>query len=634
MLTPITPESWVPSDGIILEPNAEAAVRSNFNTVVVAGPGAGKTELLAQRACFLLQTNSCKSQNRILAISFKKDAATNLAERVEKRCGKLLAQRFDSYTFDAFAKSLLDKFLNALPADYKPSRNYEIIFPTRDQMQEAIQELVLPPAWSDHNIYEIHAQRVLNNLCVRKLPLNNDTTLEQWAIKEIWQKWLRSSNSSQLTFPMISRLAEYLLAQNPLLVKALRMTYSHIFLDEFQDTTYLQYDLLKTAFHNSQAIFTAVGDTKQRIMGWAGALPNVFSTYCNDFQAQRLDLIKNHRSAPVLVNIQAALFEHLDPEAVPAVAAEGWKANDGICEIYLFDSHIQEAEVLARQIYEWVSLDHIDPRKIVILAKQQVDVYAREVINQLSLVGQKARVESDMQDLLSEPLIQIVLQFLRLATTERMPADWQAVVDLLLELRGCQYEEKPGKSIEIERQLAAFLQTLRNELSNVTMETCSSAVIRYILNLIVSFMGESSIKSQFPQYKRDRWYENLLNKASAILSDGYRVSPEWSQTLDNFVGENTIPIMTIHKSKGLEYDIVVFIGLEDGAFWSFRTQPHEDTCAFFVALSRAKKKVYFTFCDRRQTRRGNTQQEHQSIGSLYDLLTGAGVAVIDHRSDV
>ncbi|CUH95692.1 hypothetical protein P22_1769 [Propionispora sp. 2/2-37] len=631
MLTPIRPENWVPSDNIILEPNAEAAVRSNVNTVVVAGPGAGKTELLAQRACLLLQTNSCKSPKRILAISFKKDAATNLAERVEKRCGKLLAQRFDSYTFDAFAKSLLDKFLNALPADYKPSRNYEIIFPTRDQMQEAIQELVLPPAWSGHNIYEIHAQRVLNNLCVRKLPLNNDTTLEQWAIREIWQKWLHSSNSSQLTFPMISRLAEYLLTQNPLLVKALQMTYSHIFLDEFQDTTYLQYDLLKTAFHNSQAIFTAVGDTKQRIMGWAGALPNIFSTYCNDFQAQRLDLIKNHRSAPVLVNIQAALFQHLDPEAVPAVAAEGWKANEGICEIYLFDSHIQEAEVLARQIHEWITLEYIDPRKIVILAKQQVDVYAREVINQLSLVGQKARVESDMQDLLAEPLIQIILQFLRLATMERMPTDWQAVVDLLLELRGCQHEEKSGKNIEIERQLASFLQTLRNELGNVTMETCSSTVIRYIVNLIVSFVGESSIKSQFPQYKRDRWYDSLLNKASTILSDDYQVSCEWSQTLDNFIGKNTIPIMTIHKSKGLEYDIVIFIGLEDDAFWSFRNQPHEDTCAFFVALSRAKKRVYFTFCERRQTRRGNNRQARQSIGSLYGLLTGAGVAVIDNR---
>lgn len=179
--------------------------------------------------------------------------------------------------------------------------------------------------------------------------------------------------------------------------------------------------------------------------------------------------------------------------------------------------------------------------------------------------------------------------------------------------------------------MAAFLQTLRDELGNITMETCSSAVIRYISSLIVSFMGESAIKSQFPRYKRDHWYENLLNKASVILSDGYRVSCEWPQTLDNFVGKNTIPIMTIHKSKGLEYDIVVFIGLEDGAFWSFRNQPHEDTCAFFVALSRAKKIVYFTFCDRTQTQRGNNRQARQAIGSLYDLLTGAGVAVIDNR---
>jgi superfamily I DNA/RNA helicase len=430
---------------------------------------------------------------------------------------------------------------------------------------------------------------------------------------------------------MISRLAEYLLTQNPLLVKVLQMTYSHIFLDEFQDTTYIQYDLLKSAFHNSQAVFTAVGDIKQRIMGWAGALPNIFSTYCNDFQAQRLDLIKNHRSAPVLVNIQAALFEHLDPEAVPAVVAAGWEANEGVCEIYLFDSHIQEAGVLARQINEWVSLENIDPRKIVILAKQQVDVYAREVITQLGFVGQKARVESDMQDLLTEPLIQIILQFLRLATIERMPKDWQVIVNLLIELRGCYREDKPGKSIEIESQLAVFLHTLKDELSNVTIENCSPAVIRYTLSLIVSFMGETSFKNQFPQYKRDSWFTNLLDKTSSTLAVDYRISGEWAQSLDNFVGKDTVPIMTIHKSKGLEYDVVVFIGLEDGAFWNFSNQPHEDTCAFFVALSRAKRKVYFTFCDLRRTQRGNRRQERQTIGSLYNLLTGAGVAVIDYR---
>lgn len=630
MVMPISPEKWVPSSEIILEPTADIAVRSNFNAVVVAGPGAGKTELLAQRACFLLQTGSCQSPKRILAISFKKDASTNLAERVEKRCGKVLAQRFDSYTFDAFAKSLLDKFMNALPAEYKPSRNYEIIFPGPDQVQELIHELTLPTEWFGHTIYEINARRILSNFCGRRLPLNHNNTLEEWAVSEIWKKWLHSPNTSQLTFQMISRLAEYLLCQNPLLVKALQTTYSHVFLDEFQDTTYLQYDLLKSALHNSRAIFTAVGDTKQRIMGWAGAVPNIFTIYCTDFQAQRLDLAQNHRSAPMLVNIQAALSVQLDPAAVQAVPAENWEGNEGLCEIHLFDSYTQEAEMIAKQINEWIGRDKLDPRKIVILAKQQVDIYARELIIQLGLIGQKARVESEMQDLLTEPLIQVILRFLRLATNDRVPEDWQATVDLLIDLRGCHNEDRPEKSIQIERQLAEFIQKLKGELNTITITNCSPEIIRYTLSQIVYFIDESSFKNQFPQYKRASWFTSLLDAASRILATDYKISGNWSNSLDNFVGKNTIPIMTIHKSKGLEYDVVIFIGLEDGAFWNFRNQPHEDTCAFFVALSRAKRRIYFTFCDLRRTQRGNSRQGRQNIGTLYEILTDAGVGVIDH----
>ena len=52
--------------------------------------------------------------------------------------------------------------------------------------------------------------------------------------------------------------------------------------------------------------------------------------------------------------------------------------------------------------------------------------------------------------------------------------------------------------------------------------------------------------------------------------------------------------MTIHKSKGLEYEVVYFLGLEDSAFWSFNDQPEEDKSAFFVALSRAKSYLIFT----------------------------------------
>ena len=77
--------NWSPADGLVLEDVALNVVKNNCNHLVVAGPGSGKSELLAQRACYLLQTGECLEPKRILAISFKKDAAINLKERVEKR---------------------------------------------------------------------------------------------------------------------------------------------------------------------------------------------------------------------------------------------------------------------------------------------------------------------------------------------------------------------------------------------------------------------------------------------------------------------------------------------------------------------------------------------------------------------
>ncbi len=85
--------------------------------------------------------------------------------------------------------------------------------------------------------------------------------------------------------------------------------------------------------------------------------------------------------------------------------------------------------------------------------------------------------------------------------------------------------------------------------------------------------------------------------------------------------------MTIHKSKGLEYHTVIFLGLEDSAFWSFATQAKEDTCAFFVAFSRAKMRVLFTFSSQRTTspRHQNFPQAQKGIRALYDILRAAGV---------
>ena len=85
--------------------------------------------------------------------------------------------------------------------------------------------------------------------------------------------------------------------------------------------------------------------------------------------------------------------------------------------------------------------------------------------------------------------------------------------------------------------------------------------------------------------------------------------------------------MTIHKSKGLEYDAVYFVGLEDSAFWNFKNQPDEDRCTFFVALSPAKEKILFTFCKCHHTSK-YPKQSHDQINKFFELLKTPGVATV------
>lgn len=88
----IAVEAWQPADGLTLEPNAKlAAEEQDHCLALTAGPGAGKTEMLAQRADFLLRTGTCRYPKRILAISFKVDASRNLKDRIQRRCGLDLA---------------------------------------------------------------------------------------------------------------------------------------------------------------------------------------------------------------------------------------------------------------------------------------------------------------------------------------------------------------------------------------------------------------------------------------------------------------------------------------------------------------------------------------------------------------
>ncbi|HYG35336.1 MAG TPA: UvrD-helicase domain-containing protein, partial [Clostridia bacterium] len=333
----LKPSDWVPEGLQSLEPAAERAVKSLTNTLVVAGPGAGKTELLAQRACYLLKTGICPFPRRILAISFKRDAAKNLRDRVKLRCGEDLGRRFDSFTFDAFSKGLLDRFRQGLPVAFRPTQDYEVLLDLKKRMRQLLDSLPSPEnglttahmaAIGEQDFYDKH---FLQSPLI--LTPEAPHSVRERAAQEIWRRLVRTEHPSRIEFRMIGRLAEVILRANENILSALRATYAFVFLDEFQDTTNIHYDLTTTAFKGCGAVITAVGDDKQRIMGWAGALSGIFERFKADFAANVESLCVNHRSAPELVRMQHFLIQALDPQSPMPEPSEERANTRGECRV-------------------------------------------------------------------------------------------------------------------------------------------------------------------------------------------------------------------------------------------------------------------------------------------------------------
>lgn len=213
----IKPEDWQPQGIAALEPAAMQAVSETARSVcVTASAGAGKTEFLAQKAAYLLQTGLCRPPFKILAISFKRDAAKNLAERVRERCPADMARRFDSLTFDAFTKTLIDRFGPAIPAPLTPSPAYRIGFPRTDDYQDFLVR---------NGQRNLNTQSLAKHIANAQLPIAGAGLQPHWtqALEAWWEEAYANPDETQLAFPMVNRLAEYLLRVRPHIVQALRM---------------------------------------------------------------------------------------------------------------------------------------------------------------------------------------------------------------------------------------------------------------------------------------------------------------------------------------------------------------------------------------------------------------------------
>lgn len=506
----ISPADWTPAEGFVLEPNALLAAReTTFNVIVTAGPGAGKTEMLAQRADFLLRTGLCPYPRRILAISFKADASRNLKERVAQRCGRELAARLDSYTFHGFAKRLIDRFRPVLTGDD-----------------------ALDPD------YSVGPSRILRR---------------------------------QIEFADMVPLGVQVLSASRHARNAVRNTYSHVFLDEFQDCTNAQYQLIRQAFGQAEVSLTAVGDTKQRIMAWAGALEGIFQKFAGDFGAKPLNLYQNFRSAPRLRRVQNEMVRFMDPPA--AVPDEQIVGEDGDVEVTRYPSSSHEAEDLAERIGQWVLVDGVPASEVAVLVSRDLDYFALELMEQLSAAGIPYRNEHQLQDLLAEPATQLILDFLVVVALDREPEVYRRLLRALVDAASdeeADYRER--------RRWQRYIDSQRLAMSRqaVSVDSVNGAVRNF-----VDEVGFSRLSGMSADYEQGSRLDDVINATVDRLSSAVDASGSLPAALEGFSLDSAVRILTIHKSKGLEFHTVVVLGVEEETFWG---DPDDDADASPVAV--------------------------------------------------
>lgn len=521
-------DRWAPADNLKLEPNAlVAATEIERNLALTAGPGAGKTEMLAQRADFLLRTGTCRYPKRVLAISFKVDASQNLKARVRKRCGLELSARFDSHTFHAFAKRVIDRFRLALTG--------------KDALD------------ADYSIGQRRVQR------------------------------------QSITFQDMVPLAVTIIETSDIARNAIRHTYSHVFLDEFQDCTKEQYALIKACFLGSGAKLVAVGDTKQRIMGWAGALEGIFKTYAADFGAKPLNLYQNFRSAPRLRRMQNAMVRVMDPAA--ALDDAELPGEEGEINILRFKDATDEASYLADAITGWIEIDAIEPSEIAVLVSKQQNLYCQELRAALRKRKVPFREEDQAQDLASEPVVRLITDFLLVVAGSAQPEAYRRLLEAVVYGEGLDDEQEYRARSRWDR----FVADTRERIFTKQLNLGRDAVAKLVRKL-VDVVGRDAIVAFSADYSQgnrlDQLIEDTVIRISDLLDDG----TDLSAALAAFSADRAVRIMSIHKSKGLEFHTVIMMGVENETFWG---KIEEERAAYFVGISRAKRRLVLTVCEHR-----------------------------------
>jgi DNA helicase-2/ATP-dependent DNA helicase PcrA len=601
--------------------------------LVLAPPGAGKTEIIAQRVVRLLQEPPDGSY-RVLALTFNNRAAAAMRRRVSDRLGDE-SWRATIETYHAFYLDVLRHYGMAIGIPPEVT-----VYDTVDARIQALAQGLEEDGFimRGGELARIDAEELLNeisSLSRSLIPPNaapDRRMIGGLSVRDAYAAYdgvLRRNGAVDFD-GMLTRAYE-LLTEHPKVAEHYRRIYQFILVDEAQDTSRIQFELLRALCGDQHRNVFMVADPDQLINRWLGADRRNLERFRDDFNAREFRLTANFRCADEIVRVANALVSETDASGFQEVAALGSAKGSVTC----WSFPTEESE--AKAIVEWATstCDHglraewlapqestgVDPEEVAILSRSRV--HLRYLLAELDRRHEPYMFRAGETGPFDADLYKAVLDAIKVLAN---PRDVAMRRTLLASLPGT--SEMNSEALEglVNLEPGAFLREAagRND----------GASIGHLLDGLAQSLGIDAaaaiLATPVPEEGEDSDLGELLRADRQLLQERlerYQLSTEsrnwsWSGAVMSLVEEpradiGGLRVSTVHAAKGLEFKAVAVIGMNDGSFPDFRSvdSPEDEASErrlAYVAVTRAARALVLSRPRSRITRFGTSRPQEES----------------------
>ena len=608
----------------------EAVLHPKGPCLVIAGAGSGKTRVLTYRIAHLIKQGI--DPFSILALTFTNKAAKEMKNRIEGIVGTEARSLWMGTFHSIFARILRTE---GYKIGYPP--NF-VIYDTQDSknlIKAIVKEQNLDPKLYKENFVFNRISNAKNRL-ISPLEYKNNPILQEEdssslrpMIGEIYKIYSeRCFKSQAMDFDDLLFNTNTLFSEHVDILNKYQQLFQHVLIDEFQDTNYCQYLITKRLASVSRNIFV-VGDDAQSIYAFRGAEIRNILKFEDDFDdLKTIKLEQNYRSTKTIVNAANSVIEKNKSK----ISKEVWTDNeDGeLISVKKSFSDNEEGKIVSNLIFEEKNRNQLTNSNFAVLYR--TNSQSRSIEEALRRIGLKYKVFGGVS-FYQRKEVKDLIAYLRFSINQNDEQSFRRIINYPRRGIG---QTSLDKIITISNKENISLWDVIQRSSELLNSRINNLLTPF-KDLIISFSNFSKNNDAYTTAShiasnsgllKELWddrsiegisrYENvqeLLNSIKEFLDNDdnknkkledflQEISLMTDQDKEDDSNEEYISLMTIHMAKGLEFSVVFIVGVEEDLFpsqmmISSREDLEEERRLFYVAITRAMKKLYLTYSSTR-----------------------------------